>query len=125
MKHYFYFKKGQPVPWWFMPVWYHDTNEPADLATFECDGKVLMSDNGSYFMWPTSKYYRAMIRISNGKRSISSDFGGGTCTMLTQKKYRDKKSTTLANARRNGHDIHTTTKCLPIPEHFNRLKETA
>ena len=125
MKHYFYFKKGQPVPTWlFRPT----SLVPNQWMTFTANGKVMVDDQtGQAFIWPTDQHYRSIIHSSGHP----FDCGGPDFTnlMWTYRplsfgffKRRHKQIAPLVSARIGGVDIRTSTKCLPIPAHFERCK---
>ena len=126
MKHYFTFKKGQPVPTWlFRPT----SSEITQWMTFTANGKVMVDDEtGQAFIWPTDRHYRSIIHYSGH----AFDCGGPDFTNLMwtygplsigSLKRKHKQIAPLVSARRAGVNIYTSTKCPPIPEHFNRLKE--
>ena len=125
MRHYFYFKKGQPVPaWLFRPT----SLDPNQWMTFTANGKVMVDDQtGQAFIWPTDPYYHSIVHSSGHP----FDCGGPDFTnlMWTYRplsigsfKRRHKQIAPLVSARMGGVDIRTTTKCLPIPAHFERCK---
>ena len=76
MKHYFYFKKGQPVPTWlFRPT----SLDPNQWMMFTANGKVMVDDQtGQAFIWPTDPYYRSIIHSSGH----AFDCGGPDFTNL-------------------------------------------
>lgn len=134
MKHYFYFKKGQPVPQWLMSVRYTDPEEIANVAQFRTNGKVMVdSTTGGVIMWPASKRMRCIILVANGSRptkvgfeqeGINHLFTFGPATKEWASGNRSTKFMhPLVRARRCGHNIHTTTKCQPLPERFERVND--
>lgn len=125
MKHYFYFKKGQPVPQWLIRQRFADTMEVAQLATFKVNGKVMVDDEtGKAIIWPASKRMKCVIHACGYSRCLRLDTDDkGSMNYLfgwCPDEIFGAMATPLARARRHGHDIRTTTKCLPIPEHFER-----
>lgn len=133
MKYYFYFKKGQPVPQWLLSVRYTDPEEIANVAQFRTNGKVMVdSTTGDVIMWPTSKRMKYIILVANGDRTTRIGFEQGAVNHLftfgpaTKEWASGNRSTKfmrpLVRARRCGHNIRTTTKCLPLPENFERVE---
>ena len=125
MKHYFYFKKGQPVPQWLLRQRFADTMEVAQLATFKANGKVMVDDEtGKAIIWPASKRMQCVIHAYGFHRSlrIDTDDKGSVNHLFgfSPDGYCAARVTPLARARRHGHDIRTTTKCKPLPDNFDR-----
>ena len=123
MKHYFTFKKGQPVPTWlFRPI----GQDTEGWMTFTANGKVMVDDEtGQAFIWPTDRHYHSIIR-GTGQ---AFDCGGPDFTNLMWAyspqsigtfRHKHKWTAPLVSARRRGVGIRTTTKCLPIPDLFTR-----
>lgn len=123
MKHYFYFKKGQPVPTWLFRPTSLGVNQ---WMTFTANGKVMVDDQtGQAFIWPTDRHYRSIIRSSGH----AFDCGGPDFTNLMWAygprsigsfKRKHKQIAPLVSARMGGVDIRTTTKCKPLPDNFDR-----
>lgn len=132
MKHYFYFEKGQPVPQWLMRQRNSDNMGVASLATFKSNGKVMVdSETGDAFIWPSSKRFTYLLGLK-GSKNITIDVED---TRLFNHMYMysprrtkhtyslrngDKRTSPLVAMRSAGFAIRTSTKCLPIPETFQR-----
>ncbi len=130
MKHYFHFKKGQSVPQWLMRVRDSDTMEQLNTAVFKVNGKVMLDDaTGNATIWSASKRFSCVVEISGLGRSVrvdTDDKGSHNHLFLSDHHstncHKGKKISPLSLARRHGHDIYTTTKCQPLPAHFERLR---
>lgn len=126
MKHYFYFKKGQPVPTWL----FRPTNPDVSWSmAFTANGKVMVDDEtGKATIWPTDRYYRSIITGNGspfdcgGPNFTNSMWAYGHLSFLDPK-LKHKLIAPLVSSRRSGNNICTTTKCIPIPEKFERLND--
>ena len=122
MKHYFYFKKGQDVPQWLLRQRDANTGESLSVAQFKSNGKVMVDDStGSAVMWAASKRNKCLIYVDGGKRPVSldTDDRGSQNYAFTFPRY-GKKVQPLVSARNNEVNVVTTTRCTPIPAHFDR-----
>lgn len=132
MKHYFYFKKGQPVPKWIL--WWFDSkaNYSKQAGTFKTNGKVMVDVvTGEVIIWPSDKRCKSIIFVQaihgveyslQTAKIIAFKYSPRQTKHTFSLRIGDKRTSPLTGARRAGYDIRTTTKCLPIPEHFERRK---
>lgn len=130
MKHYFYFKKGQSVPQWLMRQRDVDTKQVMPMLQFKVSGKVMVDDvTGAAFIWPASKRPQCFIFACALDRPILLDIAElGSANYLFSYnrafewsvRSRKKIFSPLTLARWGGQKIHTTTKCAPLPDNFDR-----
>lgn len=121
MKHYFHFKKGQSVPQWLLRVRDSDTKESLDICQFMVNGKVMLDDEtGDTIIWPAKKWAKAVIYGDSQGCNIRLDAGGNRYQNYMFL-YGVGKLSPLSLARKHGMDPYTTTKCLPLPDHFERF----
>lgn len=124
MKHYFYFKKGQLVPQWLVRQTNADTGGAIPACKFGSFGKVMFdSDTGKSVLWSVKKKPKNQSILKVDEMS-GVHIKLGKTTFYVGGNYRNRVWVSpLSHARRYGRDIRTTTKCLPIPEHFDLAKE--
>ena len=114
---YFTFKKGQPVPAWFLDVIDGCGAHNSGVAVFAASGKVaLNTETGATVMWAAKRHYPCMIKmnISHLGGPITLKFHDGGNHMFGS--HGNEHLTPLSNARRMGYMHYTSTKCEPLPE---------
>ena len=122
MKHCFYFKKGNPVPQWLVNQTNAYTGDAMPTCTFGAFGKVIFDDEtGKSVLWAVKKKPKnqSILKLE----SVSgAHIKLGDATFYVGGNYRNKIWVSpLSHARRCGLDIRTTTRCLPIPDDFERV----
>ena len=114
---YFTFKKGQPVPMWFLDVIDGCDEHFGDVAVFATRGKIaLNTETGATVMWAAKRHYHCMIKmnISHLIEPVTFKFHDGGNHVFGS--FGAEHLTPLSYARRMGCKRYTSTKCEPLPD---------